>query len=129
MCNRATYYPGGGIPAIMLGGADVTRQLQGGQIGANITLRDTTLPTDQAELDELSQNMATRFASNGLTLFTDPAGNVPVATPPPAQNGYVGFPSAIQVNPGRAVQPVAVRDGDAVGFRLRHQWPASPAII
>ena len=24
----------------------------GGQIGANITLRDTTLPTDQAELDE-----------------------------------------------------------------------------
>ena len=50
------YYPNGGIPAIMLGGADVTRQLQGGQIGANITLRDTTLPTDQAELDELSEN-------------------------------------------------------------------------
>ncbi len=109
--QSGTYYPGGGIPAIMLGGADVTRQLQGGQIGANITLRDTTLPTDQAELDELSQNMATRFANNGLTLFTDPAGNVPVATPPPAQNGYVGFSSAIQVNPAVQSNPSAVRDG------------------
>ena len=36
------YYPNGGIPAITLGGVDVTSQLQGGQIGANIALRDTT---------------------------------------------------------------------------------------
>ncbi len=105
------YYPGGGIPTIMLGGSDVTRQLQGGQIGANITLRDNTLPTDQAELDEFSENLATRFQANGLTLFTDPTGNVPVAAPPPAQNGYVGFASTIQVNPAVQADPSAVRDG------------------
>jgi flagellar hook-associated protein 1 len=105
-------YPGGGIPAITLGSSDITSALQGGQIGANITLRDTTLPTDQSELDELSENMATRFQANGLTLFTDPTGNVPVATPPPAQNGYVGFSSTIQVNPAVLANPSMVRDGD-----------------
>jgi flagellar hook-associated protein 1 FlgK len=109
--QSGTYYPGGGIPGIMLGGSDVTRQLQGGQIGANITLRDGTLPTDQAELDEFSENLATRFAANGLTLFTDPTGNVPVAAAPPVQNGYVGFASSIQVNPAVQANPSAVRDG------------------
>ena len=59
-----TFYPGGGINGITLGGADVTSQLRGGQIGANIALRDTTLPTDQAELDEFAQNLASRF--NGV---------------------------------------------------------------
>ncbi len=54
------YYPKGGIQAIMLGGADVTSQLRGGQIGANIALRDVTLPTDQAELDEFAQNLSGR---------------------------------------------------------------------
>jgi flagellar hook-associated protein 1 len=110
--QSGSYYPGGGIPGIMLGGSDVTSSLQGGQIGANITLRDTTLPTDQAELDELSENMATRFQANGLTLFTDPTGNVPVATPPPAQNGYIGFSSTIQVNPAVIANPSMVRDGN-----------------
>jgi flagellar hook-associated protein 1 FlgK len=106
------YYPNGGIPAIMLGGVDVTRQLQGGQIGANIALRDTTLPTDQAELDELAENTASRFATNGLTLFTEPDGTLPVNTPPPAQNGYVGFANSIQVNPAVQNDPSMVRDGD-----------------
>ena len=74
----AAYYPGGGIAAIMLGGADVDqRSCSGGQIGANIALRDTTLPTDQAELDEFAQNLASRFDAQGLTLFTDPTGAVP----------------------------------------------------
>ncbi|HEY4172124.1 MAG TPA: flagellar hook-associated protein FlgK, partial [Rhodopila sp.] len=38
------YYPGGGIAGIMLDGTDVTSQMTGGQMGADITLRDTTLP-------------------------------------------------------------------------------------
>ena len=104
-----TFYPGGGINGITLGGTDVTSQLRGGQIGANIALRDTTLPTDQAELDEFAQNLAYRFSAMGLTLFTDPStdpattGNQPGTilpsdpnrTPP---NGYVGFAATIQVN-------------------------------
>jgi flagellar hook-associated protein 1 len=106
------YYPNGGIPAITLGGVDVTSQLQGGQIGANIALRDTTLPTDQAELDELAENAASRFSANGLTLFTEPDGTLPVNTPPPAQNGYVGFANSIQVNPAVQADPSMVRDGD-----------------
>ena len=47
-------YAGGNIPAITLGGVDITKQLQGESLGAHITLRDTTLPTFQAELDEFS---------------------------------------------------------------------------
>jgi flagellar hook-associated protein 1 len=106
-----TYYPAGGIPAIMLDGADVTGQLTGGQLGANITLRDATLPTYQAELDEFSQNLAGRFAAQGLTLFSDPNGNVPAGGLVPVQQGYVGFASQIQVNPAVQANPSLVRDG------------------
>ncbi len=106
-----SYYPGGGIGGIMLGGVDVTQQLTGGQLGANITLRDTTLPTYQAELDEFSQNLASRFAAQGLTLFTDPNGNVPAGGGNPVQSGYVGFAAEIQVNPAVQADPSLVRDG------------------
>jgi flagellar hook-associated protein 1 len=105
------YYPGGGIGGITLNGIDVTGRLSGGQIGANITLRDTTLPTDQAELDEFAQNLASRFHAQGLDLFTDPSGNVPLGGGVPAQNGYVGFAGTIQVNPTVQANPSLVRDG------------------
>jgi flagellar hook-associated protein 1 FlgK len=109
-------YPGGGIPGVMLGNQDVTGQLTGGQIGADITLRDTTMPTFQGELDEFAQNLASRFDAQGLTLFTDPAGNVPASnTPapdgPPVQTGYVGFSGTIEVNPSVSSNPTLVRDG------------------
>lgn len=104
-------YPGGGIPAITLGGADVTAGLQGGQIGANIALRDTTLPTYQAELDEFSQNLAAGFSEQGLPLFTDASGTVPAGGGSPVQSGYVGFAAQVQVNPAVASDPSAVRDG------------------
>jgi flagellar hook-associated protein 1 len=106
-----TSYPAGGIPPIMLGGVDVTTQLQGGQIGANIALRDATLPTDQAELDEFAQNLASRFGAQGLDLFTDPVGNVPLGGGVPVQNGYIGFAGTIQVNPAVQADPSLVRDG------------------
>jgi flagellar hook-associated protein 1 len=112
--SDANAQPGATMPPIMLGGVDVTNQLQGGQIGANITLRDTTMPTDQAELDEFSQNMSARFSANGLTLFTDPAGNVPTqsAPPLPVQNNYVGFAATIQVDQAVQQTPSLVRDGN-----------------
>ena len=34
-----------------------------------------------------------------------------MATPPPAQNGYVGFANIIQVNPAVQTNPSLVRDG------------------
>jgi flagellar hook-associated protein 1 FlgK len=113
--SGATLGPGaaypGTIPAITLGGADVTNQLTGGALGANITLRDATLPDYQAGLDEFAQNLASRFAAQGLQLFTDPAGNVPVGGGAPIQSGYVGFASQIQVNPAVLANPALVRDG------------------
>ena len=108
-----SWYPGGGIPAISLGGVDVTGQLQGGSIGANIALRDTTLPTWQGELDEFSENLATRFDAQGLDLFTDPTGAVPTGGGVPVQSTYVGFAATIQVNPAVQADPSLVRDGTA----------------
>ncbi len=98
-------------PGVTLNGQDVTGQLQGGQIGANISLRDTALPTYQAELDEFSQTLASRFSGQGLTLFTDPTGAIPSSSGPPAQSGYVGFAATIQVNPAVTANPSLVRDG------------------
>jgi len=96
----------------MVGGVDVTRQLTGGQLGANIVLRDTTLPTYQAELDEFLQNTASQFAAQGLTLFTDPTGSVPAGGGIPVQSGYVGFAAEIQVNPTVLTDPSLVVNGN-----------------
>jgi flagellar hook-associated protein 1 FlgK len=101
----------GTIPGITLDGIDITSQLQGGSLGANVTLRDTTLPTFQGELDEFSQSLASRFQAQGLTLFSDPNGNVPAGGGTPVQSGYVGFASEIQVNPAVQATPSMVRDG------------------
>lgn len=109
--GASTFYPGGGTPALMLNGVDVTRQAIGGTIGANLTLRDTTLPTDQAELDEFAQNLASRFDSQGLRLFTDPTGAVPGGGGVPVQSGYLGFANIIGINAAVAASPSLVRDG------------------
>jgi flagellar hook-associated protein 1 FlgK len=106
------FYPGGGLPGILLGGADVTGALRGGSIGAQSTLRDTTLPTYQGELDEFAQNTASRFDAQGLTLFTDPTGTLPAAGGIPAQANYLGFAGSITVNPVVIGNPALVRDGD-----------------
>ena len=104
-------YAGGSIPAITLGGVDITSQLQGGSLGADITLRDSTLPTFQGELDEFSYSLASQFSAQGLTLFSDPNGNVPAGGGAPVQSTYVGFASEIQVNPAVTADPSLVRDG------------------
>ncbi len=109
--QAASYYPGGGVPAILIGGQDVTRQMGGGRIGADLALRDRTLPLFQAELDEFAHTLASRFAAQGLTLFTDPNGDIPASTGPTAQVGYVGFATTIQVNPTVAATPSLIRDG------------------
>ena len=93
-----TYYPSGGIKGIMLGGTDVTSQLRGGQIGANITLRDTTLPTDQAELDEFAQNLASRFDARASAVHRSGRERAGRMRRRP-QSDYVGFAGTIQVNP------------------------------
>lgn len=76
----------------------------GGRIGAALALRDTVLPGLQGGVDGFARALATGFAAQGLTLFTDSTGAVPSAGPP-------GFAQAIQVNPAVTAAPNLVRDG------------------
>ena len=102
---------GSTAPALTLDGLDVTSGVTSGQIGANIALRDTTLPAAQAGLDEFTQTLATRFANQGLALFTDAAGNVPAGGGATVQSTYTGFANAVQVNPAVIADNALVRDG------------------
>eukprot|EP01037_Dinobryon_pediforme_P009699 gene9699-9763_t len=110
--SAQSYYPNGGIMPIMLNGADVTRQIVGGQLGAELELRDKTLPTYQGELDEFSNTLSQRFSAQGLALFNTPAGAISPTTPPSAQSGYIGYSSLIAVAPAVISNPNAVRDGN-----------------
>lgn len=85
---------------------DVTSQLSGGQLGALIQLRDTTLPGYTASLDSFSANLASQFSGQGLALFTG-AGGAAIT------GSAVGLSSAIQVNPAVTATPSLVRDGTA----------------
>lgn len=99
---------------------DITQSNLGGQLGALVSLRDTTLPQQQASLDELSEQLATRFDQQGLTLFTNAAGKVPANTAPnpntspPTPVPYVGFSAEIQVNPAVVANNALVQQGTAV---------------
>ncbi|CAP55639.1 flagellar hook-associated protein FlgK [Gluconacetobacter diazotrophicus] len=99
----SSYYQAGDtnstISGITLNGTDITAHLTGGTLGANITLRDSTYPTMQAQLDSFSSTLATRFSDAGLSLFTDGTGAVP-ATDPTAEtpSGIVGLSSVISVD-------------------------------
>jgi flagellar hook-associated protein 1 FlgK len=101
------YYPSGGIAPILLNGQDVTINLKGGDIGANLNLRDTTLPTYQAEMDEFANSLQSRFSAQGLFLFTTPTPAASAVT----QSGYLGYASTIAVNPAVIGNPATVRDG------------------
>ncbi len=110
--GAGSYYPGGGLPGVTLNGNDITADLTSGEIGADLNLRDNTLPTLQAGLDEFSENLATNFSNQGLTLFTDPSGNVPATSGgSTVQANYVGFANSITVNPAVVAKPTLVRDG------------------
>lgn len=101
------YYPGGSVPDVMLGNADVSGAVGGGQLGARLVLRDATLPADQAGLDSFAQTLASRFDAQGLRLFSDAGGKVPATT------ATLGFANVIQVNPAVAANAALVRDGTA----------------
>lgn len=107
------YGAGGTLPGVMLDGVDVTARLTGGRLGEYVRLRDETLPRQQAELDVAAAQIAQRFAAQGLSLFTGPAGDIP--DPAAAYNdpagGALGFAAVIRVNPDVAANPSLIRDG------------------
>lgn len=109
--SAGSYYPGGGINGITIDGIDITNTNLGGKLGALIDLRDKTIPTYQAQLDELAQKTAERFNSVGLKLFTDANRMVPPSSTPPAPVSYVGFAGEIRVNPDVVADPTLLRSG------------------
>lgn len=108
----SSYYGSGGtIPPVTLYGVDVTTQIQGGRLGEYVTLRDTTLPRYQAELDLSAATIASRFEQQGLRLFTDGSGAVPDPTQPYPSSGLIGFAGNMIVNPAVQTSPSLLRDG------------------
>lgn len=84
---------------------DITERGIGGKIGGLLELRDNTLPGYTAQLDELAYQTAARFEAQGLRLFTDQNGLVPLNTAPdpttlplPTSVPYVDFARNMQVN-------------------------------
>ena len=110
--GAGAYHGGAGtLPGVMLGGEDVTRRIVGGRMAAAAELRDVTLPRMAAEIDLSAAHTASRFAAQGLRLFTDGAGAVPDVALPYATGGALGFAAAIQVNPAVEADPALVRNG------------------
>lgn len=121
------YYPAsangvyiGGNPATNPNAYDISGYSLGGKIGALLDLRDTDLPSYQAQLDETAYRLAQRFDSLGLRLFTDANGQIPADTAPvPDPPGplaavpYVGFSAKIQVNPNIIDDPSLIQTGTA----------------
>ncbi|MCD8497280.1 MAG: flagellar hook-associated protein FlgK [Alphaproteobacteria bacterium] len=109
--SATTYYPDSaaglyvGDPAEnIVTAVDIADDFPGGKIGGLLKLRDTILPRQTAQLDELAHKLALRFDAQGLRLFTDSAGGIPLdtapnpTTVPPTAVPYVGFASEIRVN-------------------------------
>ncbi|HEY8337911.1 MAG TPA: flagellar hook-associated protein FlgK [Tardiphaga sp.] len=73
----STYTAGSttGLSGISVNGVDVTSSITSGDIGALITLRDTTLPAAQAQLDQLANTLASSLnaVSNSGTSVPPPA--------------------------------------------------------
>lgn len=84
----------------------------GGQLGALIELRDTILPSYQAQMDELSYRLAERMDSQGLRLFSLSNEALPLDDPTQTKPlGYAGFSQEIVVNPDIVADKTLIRSG------------------
>lgn len=95
---------------LQLNGADtvdLTTTSPGGRLGALLDLRDRDLIGYMTQLDELAHKTMLRFEEQGLALFTDGAGIVPVNNP----GSYVGVAGSIMINPVVANNPQALQQG------------------
>ncbi|MEZ0223037.1 MAG: flagellar hook-associated protein FlgK [Alphaproteobacteria bacterium] len=117
--TASTYYPGGGANGLYIDSASGTEIVQGqigGEMGALFDLRDKTIPTYQAQIDELAQKTAYRCQQEGLKLFTDANGAVPANVADPGVVGYVGFAGQIRVNQNIVADPTLMRRGTNGGI-------------
>lgn len=98
-----------GFSAITVNGVDITSQISGGDIGALITLRDTTLPAAQSQLDQLVQQLASAMNS-----VSNSASSVPAPT---SLTGTTSVTSGTALSATGTVR-IAVTDqsGDLVSY-------------
>ncbi len=96
--------PAAAVPQLSLDGVPVAGQPVGGRIGANLALRDGTLPGLQGGVDQFAQSLAARFSLQGMTLFTGADGTVP-AVP------TAGFAQNLRVSAAAVAMPSITRDG------------------
>ncbi|WP_420134804.1 flagellar hook-associated protein FlgK [Rhodopseudomonas sp.] len=73
--SASTSYGSGGFSGIMVNGVDITSQISSGKVSALVTLRDSTLPAVQSQLDTLATQLATTLnaVSNAQTSLPPPA--------------------------------------------------------
>lgn len=101
------------VPAITIVGSttDLTSHLTGGDLGANIELRDSIYPKMQAQLDSFSSALASRFDAAGVTLFMDASGNLPsTTTTAGTPDGIVGLSNVLEVNPALSSDPSSLSE-------------------
>lgn len=91
----------GAIPVLTMNGSPVTGL--GGEMGANVALRDVTIPAMQEKLDGFTQSLATSFTQANVPLLTDNTGQLP-----PSQ---LGFSATVQVSADFQKFPQRLRDG------------------
>lgn len=114
--SASTVYPSSSDMAINVAGksgeTDITTHLTGGTLGADITLRDTTYPTMQAQLDSFSYTLITRFNKAGVSLFTDGTTSTPSSDPTgTTPKGLVGLASALSVSSDYVSDPSKLSSG------------------
>lgn len=112
--TAATTYSAGssssGFSAITVNGVDVTGQITSGSVGALITLRDTTLPAAQTQLDQLATQL--KAAVNAVS-------NQGTSVPPPTAltgTASVGSSTAVSAS-GTARIAVADQKGNLVSYQ------------
>lgn len=115
----SSYYPVS-ANAVRLGnpttGIDLTGvDSLGGKLGELINLRDNTLPTYQAQADEMAYKMALRFSAEGLDMFTLPDGTIPANTP----TSYAGFAADMTINPDIVSDSTLIRKGTSTGSTIQ----------
>lgn len=117
------YHPGnfaGGIHYDDPAGPDLTQTTLGGKLGALVELRDTSLATQQVQLDELAHKTALRLEQQGLQLFVDERDGDIAAD---IGGAYVGFANHIRVEQLIINQPRLLRDGFAPAAAPPHAPP------
>ena len=92
---------GGAVPALTMNGRPVSGL--GGEMGANLTLRDSTIPGMQTKLDTFTQSIASSFQQAKVPLLTDNTGNSAPAA--------LGFSATVQVSADIQANPQKLRDG------------------